>query len=481
MDKLDNISVGQFYTEDYVKDSGLITSTSWNRLYSTKIRTDKDAQDPDVKNTGIDDASNVFEIVDIASTTGGGGVTDNTTEPNIPYKLGSAFENSNISQDQTGEIRVSTQIIAEQGIDTTPATIDLGDALKVEGSGGQQINRSSVTGIRYQVPYQKVDKTGTQKTFQVDAESEVIDDIRQSVFDTIMTSPITFSYTSPRNEIINKVYLRTDGAVTNFRYQVKSLVTGEVVDSYPDKFRYAKDEGVTLTGSGIQQIDLFYTGNSAPNRYLDGDTYEITIKWDGGNFLGNSSNVPYFSYDYQKFEFVNMISEKDSVTNLSDVTDAGSGEIITDDERTKLESLPYPNYGAGYFEPKESTYITTAGTWEKVDAAFNILFEKNIEYDNINKRWEYTGIEDTAISIFASFTGSHDDDSTREVSWEFRKNGLQLVVPVKKAIIERYDSMSITMLVPYVEMSTNDYIELYATINNDTENVETANMNLLIR
>lgn len=68
VDKIDNVSVGQFYTEDYIKDSGLIRSVSWNRLYSTKLRSDKTSQDPDVKNNGQDDVSDVFEVTDIAST-----------------------------------------------------------------------------------------------------------------------------------------------------------------------------------------------------------------------------------------------------------------------------------------------------------------------------------------------------------------------------------------------------------------------------
>lgn len=237
---------------------------------------------------------------------GGGGTTDNTTDPHVPYKSGSTFEDSNITQDPDGKMRFATEIIAEAGIDTIPATITIGDALKVEGSGGQQVNRSAVTGKRYQVLYQEVDKTGTQKSFQADAEAEVINDIRQGVSNTVMTSPLTFSYASPRNEIINKVYLQTDGDVTNFRYQVTSIATGEVVDSYPDKFNYQKDEGINIVGAGIFEIDLYYVGSSSPNRYLDGDSYEITIKWDSGNLLGDATNVPYYAYDYQVYEFVDI-------------------------------------------------------------------------------------------------------------------------------------------------------------------------------
>ncbi len=239
-----------------------------------------------------------------------GGTTDNTTEPNIPYKLGDTFENSNLSQDPNGKIRALTEIIAEQGIDTTPATIQLGDGTKLESSGSQQINESGLTNKRYQIPYQEIDKTGTKKTFQVDVESEVINDIRQPIDTNIMTSPLVFTITAPRNEIVNKIYLKTNSDITNFRYQLKALSTGNIVDSFPDKFKYEKGEGVDLTGAGIQEIDLYYSGGATPNRFIGGEDYEVTMEWDSGDFLGDISNVPYYGYDYQEFEFVDMLTEK---------------------------------------------------------------------------------------------------------------------------------------------------------------------------
>lgn len=67
-DNVDNISIGQFYSSDYIKNKGLINSRSWNKLYSTKYRSDKNAQDLDVINNGIEDLSEVFEIISIPSS-----------------------------------------------------------------------------------------------------------------------------------------------------------------------------------------------------------------------------------------------------------------------------------------------------------------------------------------------------------------------------------------------------------------------------
>ena len=102
-----------------------------------------------------------------------GGAVDNTNAPNIPYKSGPSLEDSNLSQDPTGEIRAKTQIIAEQGIDSTPATYVSGDGMDISSSGPSQVNKSRITGIRYQIPYQEIDKTGSGKTFTPEAGAEV--------------------------------------------------------------------------------------------------------------------------------------------------------------------------------------------------------------------------------------------------------------------------------------------------------------------
>lgn len=263
---------------------------------------------------------------------------DNTTEGNIPVKKSGAYENSNISQDPTGEIRAATKIIAEGGIDVPPATITIGDGVNIKASGPQQINESNVTGIRYQFPHQEIDKTGTQKTFNIKVLAETLNNARQPVFDTQLVSPASVPETSASNQIINAIYIRTDGDIDNFHYEIKDVTTGATADSYPNKYDYAKDVGVSIPGAGIHKIDLYYSGDSAPPRFLSGQDIILTMKWDnaGGTVLGDSLGKPFYELDTQEFEFINMVDIEDSVTALSDVSNAGSGAIITGSERTKL-------------------------------------------------------------------------------------------------------------------------------------------------
>lgn len=58
----DNINIGDLISADYIKNSGEINSKSLEIMYKTKLRTDLNPQSEGVKNDGIDDSSQVFEV-----------------------------------------------------------------------------------------------------------------------------------------------------------------------------------------------------------------------------------------------------------------------------------------------------------------------------------------------------------------------------------------------------------------------------------
>ena len=233
-----------------------------------------------------------------------------------------------VTQVGSDTVNFEGEVNAEKKLNTVQGTLTLGDPLDVESSGGQQTNFSRVTGKRYQIPYQAFDKTGSSVTFQVDMEAQIVDDERQVIDTEVLTSPLVWSYQSPRNEAVNKVHLKINGDVTNFRYKVKSLDTGQIIDSYPDKFKYANGEGADLTGAGIHAVDLYYVDSSTPNRFVEGQNLEITMEWEGaGNFLGDTSSVPYYAYDYQAFEFVNLVNEKEYAKESISTSDVYGGDL----------------------------------------------------------------------------------------------------------------------------------------------------------
>jgi len=258
---------------------------------------------------------------------------DSTTEPNIPYKKDGELKNSSISQDPDGKIRVSTEIIAEAGIDTIQGTITLGDGVDIKASGPSQINVSKVTGSFFQIPYQQFDKNGSIKISTVESIAEDHES-RQTVFDTQLTSPLVVNIVVPKFEILNAIYIRTDGDVDNFRFQVKSIDTGEIVDRYPDKYHFARGEGISLIGAGIHKIDFYFTEHSTPPRFAQGQQLEYSLLWEsgGGALLGtgvstaagtfvSGGGFPFYEVDIQEFELVDLVNAGDPISVLEGADD----------------------------------------------------------------------------------------------------------------------------------------------------------------
>lgn len=65
-DELDNIDIGEFYSSDKLKNTGLINSVAISKLYALNL-VDLNAQDPGVINDGPDDDSLVYEVVSLDS------------------------------------------------------------------------------------------------------------------------------------------------------------------------------------------------------------------------------------------------------------------------------------------------------------------------------------------------------------------------------------------------------------------------------
>ncbi len=252
-------------------------------------------------------------------------------------------KSSNITQDPTGEVRVSKKILLEDGAETVGNSYELGDALTMSGSGPQQVNTSRITDIKYQIPYQEFDKTGSQATFEVhmDTETHVV---RQPIFDTVLTSGDGFDVPGTvNNEILNTLYIRTNGDISNFRYKMTSVATGKVIESYPDKFAFEKGIGKSFTGAGVHAVDLYFAGHSTPTRYLAGTPLHIIAEWGGpGNLVGKSTGEPYYEFDLQYFTLDPLAKVSDLPTPAEIKTDYESNantNAFTDAEKLKLDDI----------------------------------------------------------------------------------------------------------------------------------------------
>lgn len=156
----------------------------------------------------------------------------------------------------------------------------------------------------------------------------------------------------------------------------------------------------------------------------------------------------------------------------------GKGARVT--SNTSTSDNEKENYAAGYSTGTTTTYCTDNSTWYKCNIDFISQKEINFEWDSTNKRWNYTG-DRGEVSVFMTFSGLHNDDGTEDVEWEVRKNGLQLDNPSKLAEIERGDTMSMSLMVPRVEVLEGDYLEVYTKIGSSSTKVYTSKVNWLIR
>lgn len=152
---------------------------------------------------------------------------------------------------------------------------------------------------------------------------------------------------------------------------------------------------------------------------------------------------------------------------------------FTDEERDKLYKLGH--IASGTFTTKVNTTITNAGQYYKVLATFTELSSNGFTWNGTLKRWEYFG-PDTVISIFGTFIGSHGDTvASHDCKWKFFKNGTDIGTPPAGRIIPKNETASITLMIPSTAVTTGDYFELYATIDNAGEDIGTENMNFLVR
>jgi len=191
MDNLDNISIGQLYTEDKIKDSGLISSTSWNRLYSSKVRLDKDAQDGDVMNNGVSDASDVFEIIEVPSTSGGGGGTGIDWSGVATNEL--AYKASPTIAGASGLFYDNGNLITAGSIATGNNSMYIGSTRTSNGVKALSYTLAEgITAVGLNVEY---DATGTKEPFyyKLGSEDELV---VNNVQDQTLSDPFTLPFST---------------------------------------------------------------------------------------------------------------------------------------------------------------------------------------------------------------------------------------------------------------------------------------------
>lgn len=323
---------------------------------------------------------------------GGSSIIDNTTTPFFPYKATSgAFENSPLQYDEANE-----KLISSVTIEVPPGTVQIGEGLSLSAAGVLPIFKSRLTGKKYLTQLSEFDGTGSQPPFWIEFEAEA-DLVLQPDYST--STPLTgmFPAVATASELINCLFVRTNpgATLTGVRLEIVAQSTGEPIFYFPSKGDYLEGNGSDITADidGFAGLDIGET----PLALLVGEVLDINYAIDSGVLLGDGS-IPYFKVCRQVGTFYDIITAKD-------ITDTGSGEIITDAERAKLTSITGGRY-LGVFADL-ATLETAHPTATTGDTATVTIPNGNMFY------WKYPpgGWEDSGTGYVGDMLKSMYDPS----------------------------------------------------------------------
>ena len=275
--------------------------------------------------------NNIFQKA-LSSDSGAGGTTDNTTEPNIPYKVGGTFENSPLRYDSNVDEVISTStiradIIAPTGsisfedasvLSTNTENLELEDCVR---SDMHEFITAIYTNAGSTPPRQSV-KSALQ-TFNVHLTDDEQSNSFEVVFPTLINVHFKDFIIKPK-EAGDGIFILRDidetGCILNTETKFTitlGQVNTEVIVPLKNRIKLFAGQDVWISYNGI---------NLAGHQYTSDPTW-------GDQF------VPFAKTKSQPFTNTNLIRAIDSVTYLSDVTSVGSGDIITGIERTKLNGI----------------------------------------------------------------------------------------------------------------------------------------------
>ena len=266
------------------------------------------------------------------------------TDNSIPVWNNNQLEDSSIAEDiNSVDIAKNTEV--PQG------SIMIGPGTTLSEFGGLTQIESNVTNNKYlTVLYQT--EGGTISPIPNNRPFYFVFDPNQDVVvqsdDTTTISNVTqFDITSLN--FIHRMHTMTldfNSAVTNFRARVTNLANSKIIKYFPSKAVWDSGTGGVSISSGKQEVYPLSQENATPIILPASTNFRIEISADGNiDLQGDSSDNPYVSVNVCEATITEIgtgstfIPSDHSVTEFNDVTDAGSGQIITSTERIKLSGI----------------------------------------------------------------------------------------------------------------------------------------------
>ena len=223
-------------------------------------------------------------------------------------------------------------------------SVEIGQANRVSGFGALLKILSLVTSDTFVLPFQRYTVAGgSQRTQELAFAAPAMRDVQPIFTETIpLTGQFTLSGASQPSRVIWEISFRCppSGVLGNLRFQMTVSGMTTPFFAFPSGAAYEAGQGedITSDATGIHMIDL----TDAP--ILLGPNQDVVVDYamDSGVPLGDTNNVPWLRVNESEVSDVDLarLSEiPTTVIELTDVTDAGSGAIITAVERSKLAGI----------------------------------------------------------------------------------------------------------------------------------------------
>lgn len=229
--------------------------------------------------------------------------------------------------------------------------------------------------------------------------------IPQPDFTTVITTnPITFTAPStvvaPNLRLTDRITIKANGPVTNFRARVTDQATGLVIRYMPNKAAW---DGVTAGVNLIAGDNTFFQtqqGTDTPGNFFlgfvpfvtqAGQTLDIEFIADAMDLLGTAGGLPYFATEIHDGPNVDLLASTDTLTNNFILRGGGNGIV----QACTLDDI------AGVFTDNDCDLI---GVRPVADGTAGVELEDSGGI--ARQSWVYNDLTDTATVVFAAIGGA---------------------------------------------------------------------------
>jgi hypothetical protein len=278
-----------------------------------------------------------------------------------------------------------------------------------------------------------------------------------------------------------------DQILSWFEVHLENCTNSGVIKSYSsfigDSINVLNSAGISFDGS-INTIGFIKS-------YFDIPLGKVGVNFESSLILSLRSGLSYTAFNIASTGTAIKINAGATIPNegflLDNCNFSGSGVYLDGISSSDIESRFRDNRGiansisAGQYYMNGNTTPTTiasSGTYTKIlgsTSAGSIVQRFDVSTSN---KAIYTGslTDNFIVHVVLTFTGTNNDD----LSFKIAKNGVEIDSSQLSRTVVGTGNYASVALQDIVELSTNDYIEVFATNDTNTNNIIIKDLNVIV-